>query len=126
MGDGLFGLGSRLGEFRAELRARRAGRRGMDSKNFRTVRHIVGPTGNMFSNGWDKMAEGGDAFNRSFDPRIPPSLHVSHRDSSRANMPMPVSERCIEDWQTDVEYADPHDELDFSQDLPPAGRDLSG
>lgn len=98
----------------------------MKSRNFRTVRHIVGPTGNMFSNGWDKMAEGGDAFNRSFEPRIPPSLHISHRDSTRHNMPMPVSERCIEDWQSGVEYTDPYDELDLNPDRPPGDQDLSG
>jgi hypothetical protein len=119
MGDGRFHLGGWV----AELRARRAGQRALKSKNFRAVRHIVGPTGNMFSNGWDKMAEGADAFNRSFEPRIPPSLHISHRDSTRVNMPMPLSERCIEDWQTDIEYADPHDELNLSEDPPPAGRE---
>ncbi len=115
---------SRFADIRTELRARRAGQRAMKSRNFRTVRHIVGPTGNMFSNGWDKMAEGGDAFNRSFEPHIPASLHISHRDSTRYNMPMPVSERCIEDWQSGVEYVDPHDEFDLSSDRQRGDQDL--
>jgi hypothetical protein len=64
----------------------------------KAARHIVGPTGAMFSNGWDELQDNQSAFLRSFDPRVPPSVHVSERDLTRANMPVPLVERCIEDW----------------------------
>ena len=96
-------------EVRAELRGRRAGRAGLEgTKGYRPVRHIVGPTGNMFSNGWKQMEEGADAYQRSFEPRIPPSIHISHRDATRHNIPVPMQERMIEDWQNPVPYPDPY------------------
>lgn len=51
---------------------------------------------------WDQLDEKGDAYMRSFDRRLPPSLHVSERDRTRANMPIPLVERCIEDWKADA------------------------
>ncbi len=65
----------------------------------------------MFSRGWDRYAEGADAFNKSFEPKIPPSIHISHRDSVRRRPAVPLSERCVEDWDADVSYTDPYDEL---------------
>lgn len=102
-------------EVRAELRGRRAGRAGLEvNKGYRPVRHIVGPTGNMFSNGWKQMEEGADAYQRSFEPRIPPSIHISHRDATRHNIPVPMQERMIEDWQNPVPYPDPYEGLDLT------------
>lgn len=65
----------------------------------RATRDITGPMGTAFSNAWEKLDEHGDAYMKSFDTRIPPSLFISDRDRRRANQPMPVVERCIEDWQ---------------------------
>ncbi|MEM9202406.1 MAG: hypothetical protein AAGC53_12120 [Actinomycetota bacterium] len=101
-------------EARAEWRGRRDGRKGVP-KGAHPIRHIVGPTGNMFSNGWSEAAKGADAFQRSFDPRIPPSIHVSHNDAMRTSQVVPLVERCIEDWNDPTVYADPHDELDLSE-----------
>ena len=114
-------------EARAEMRGRRQGRAGIKgNEGYRSVRHIVGPTGNMFSNGWKQMEKGATAYERSFDPRIPPSIHISHRDATRHNIPVPLSERMIEDWQNPVPYADPHEELDLSSGRPRASRDPEG
>lgn len=63
----------------------------------RAAREVVGPPGNMGSDGWDAMAKGKDAYVKSFDPKIPPSLFVSERDRTRHNIPIPLSERVIED-----------------------------
>ena len=96
-----------------EIKARGAGHRAMPNELYKPIRHIVGPTGWMAQNTLGPAAEGAKAFNQSFEPRIPPSIHISHRDSVRVNMAMPLAERCIEDWSTDIVYADPHDELDL-------------
>ena len=63
------------------------------------TRDIVGPTGNLFSSGWRQIEDRrvGEAYLRSFEPRVPPSLHISSRDRTRANLPIPVRERCLED-----------------------------
>lgn len=61
------------------------------------AREIIGPTGNLFSNGWREFERGHAAYLRSFQPRVPPSLHISHRDATRANRPIPLVERCLED-----------------------------
>lgn len=93
----------RLRAFWIELKARSAGRRAMNSSLGRpigrTTRDITGPMGTAFSNAYAKLDEHGDAYMRSFDNRIPPSLFVSERDRVRATQPMPMAERCIEDWQ---------------------------
>ena len=112
-------------ELKAEWKGRRAGRRAV-SRGAHPIREIVGPTGYMFSNGWSRAAEGQEAFHRSFDPQIPPSIHVSHRDSIRANQAMPLSERCIEDWNDEVSYPDPHDTFDLRSDRPSATPDPAG
>ena len=86
-------------ELLAEWGARRAGRKGMESTGLhKTVRDVTGPVGNAHSRSWDMASEHTKKYNQSFDPRVPPSLFVSERDRKRANQPMPVSERCIEDW----------------------------
>lgn len=90
------------------------------------MREIVGPTGNMLSNGWSHAAQGQEAFQRSFDPRIPPSIHISHRDATRANHAIPLAERCIEDWNDEVEYPDPHEMLDLRSDRRPETPDPAG
>ena len=116
-------------EFRAELKSRRVGRRAVP-RGAHPIRDIVGPTGYMWSAGWNRAAEGADAYTKSFDPQIPPSIHVSHRDAQRANQAMPLSERCIEDWQNPVPYPDPHEGLglgaDLRSDRRPATRDYEG
>lgn len=64
---------------------------------YRSARQIVGPTGNLFSGGWKAFESGREAYMRSFDPRVPASVHVSARDRTRANIPVPLAERCIDD-----------------------------
>lgn len=89
-----------------EWRARRRGSRFVSRDIGRSARHIIGPTGNGFSNAWDVLAETGDSCLKSFDRRIPPSIHVSERDRTRWNMPIPISERCIEDWNASAPVDD--------------------
>lgn len=67
----------------------------------RAARDIIGPTGNMFSGGWELFAETNVAYMRSFDPRIPPSIHISQADATRHRDAIPLVERCIEDWYQD-------------------------
>lgn len=93
---------SRIKEFFAEWAARRSGRKSMGKDGLsKTVRDGIGPTGLGYSKGWDMVADKTKEYNKSFDPRIPPSTFVSERDRKRANQPMPLSERCIEDWPKD-------------------------
>lgn len=84
--------------FTTEWKARRVGRRHLVSDISRSARDVIGPTGWMWSNGWDAMTKGSDAYVKSFDRRIPPSIFVSERDRTRNNIPIPLVERCIEDW----------------------------
>ncbi len=95
-----------------EWQARRAGRRHYGNDIARSARDVIGPTGWMWSNGWDEMERGSKAYIDSFNPRIPPSIFVSERERSRSNMPIPVVERCIEDWGR-VELPDESPEVDF-------------
>ena len=89
----------KLKEFFAEWSARRSGHKAMESTGLhKTVREVTGPVGNAHSRSWDMASTHNKKYNQSFDPRVPPSLFVSERDRKRANQPMPVSERCIEDW----------------------------
>ena len=85
-----------------EWLARRDGRRHLGNDLGRSAREVVGPTGWMWSRGWDAMEKGSSAYVKSFDPRVPPSLFVSARDSTRSNLPVPLVERCIEDWPNEV------------------------
>lgn len=82
-----------------ELKARRAGRRGIVRPKVNSARQIAGITGALMSNGFDRIAESSKAYEKSFDPHIPPSVHISYNDMRRQNVPVPLAERCIEDWQ---------------------------
>ena len=84
------------------------------------ARDIAGATGWVRSNAWDKIAEGSEAYAKSFDPRVPPSLHISHRDATRHNIPIPVPERCLEDFGPDAETteATPEPPADVVTDAP--------
>ena len=73
------------------------GRQRRPRSPYASARDIVGPTGNLFSRGWDEFEQGHAAYIRSFEPRVPPSIHISHRDMTRANVPIPLVERCLED-----------------------------
>lgn len=61
----------------------------------------------MFSRGWDAMADGSSAYVKSFDPKVPPSIFISQRDMTRSNIPVPLVERCIEDWAIKPEEEEP-------------------
>lgn len=89
-------------EMAAEWKARRRGAKFVRSNIYSAARQIVGPTGDLFSNGWKAFEDGKDAFVESFDPRVPPSIHISQREGNRANIPVPLVERCIEDWGKDA------------------------
>lgn len=93
---------SRVRALGREWMARRAGRKGMGPNNLgKVARHMAGPTGELWSNGWDRMTEGKDAYLKSFDNKIPPSLFVSERDRTRLNQPIPLPERAIADLVAD-------------------------
>jgi len=68
----------------------------------RRTRDVTGPTGYVFSNAWDKLEEHGDAYMKSFDEHLPPSLFVSERDRTRHNQAIPVLERCLGDHKERV------------------------
>jgi hypothetical protein len=78
----------------------------------RVTRDIVGPTGWVFSDAWQQLEDHGEAYRNSFDRRLPPSLFISDRDRLRANQPMPLSERCIEDWSKNRRPDDAGDRTD--------------
>jgi hypothetical protein len=61
----------------------------------RSARDIMGPLGTGFSNAWDVMANGSEAYVKSFDRRVPPSIFVTARDRSRLGQPVPLVERRI-------------------------------
>ena len=73
---------------------------GTNDDVFRAARGIVGITGNSFSNAWEYLDRSGDAYLKSMetDPVLPPSLFVSERDRTRVGQPMPLVERCLEDY----------------------------
>lgn len=92
---------SRVSEFLAEWRARRAGRRHVSNDIYRRARGITGATGWVTSRAWDQADRHGEAYSNSLDERrVPPSLHISARDQIRAGKAMPLAERCIEDYST--------------------------
>lgn len=86
-----------LKSLRDEWLARRAGRRSLESDLPRSARDIVGPTGWMWSRGWDEMARHQRAYVSSFDRRVPPSIFLSARERSRYSIPIPLVERLIEE-----------------------------
>ena len=85
-----------------EIKARRAGRAGIVKPKVNSARQIAGITGALMSNGFDRIAESSEAYEKSFEPHIPPSVHVSYNDMRRQNVPIPLAERCIENWQDPV------------------------
>lgn len=99
-----------LAELLAELKARRAGRRGTPKGLGRAAFHLGGPTGVMTSAGWSRVAESHEAYIESLDRRLPPSLHISERDRLRAGDAIPLAERCIEDWNVSADDRDAADE----------------
>ena len=101
------GFRHRTRELYLEWQARRAGRRGLNSNIHRATRDVTGPTGWAFSATWEKLDEHGEAYMKSFDPRVPPSIFVSERDRLRHNHPMPLVERCIEDHRPQPRGASP-------------------
>lgn len=91
-----------LSQLYAEWKARRAGRQGMEPSGiFRATRDVIGPIGWMWSNAWDAMDEGKDAYVGSFDRRLPPSEFISARDRTRHGIPIPLVERVVEDHRKD-------------------------
>ena len=65
---------------------------------FTAARHVTGAIGAGTSPVYEALAEGGESLNRSLRKNpLPPSTHVSHRDATRHNLPVPLSERCIQD-----------------------------
>lgn len=103
----------RLKAFIVEWKARRAGAKFVTGDIRRSARDIIGPTGYNWSNAWD-LLENDETYLDSFDRRIPPSLHISERDRSRQNIPVPLVERCIEDYKPAAR------ELDVEEDESPA------
>jgi len=91
----------RIKAFWAEISARRAGSKFSPRGIGRAARHIVGPTGYAFSSHWDELSKHHDVYNQSFDRRVPPSLHIAQQNGRRPGSVMPLSERCIEDWDRD-------------------------
>lgn len=81
----------------------------MESDLPRSVRDVVGPTGWMWSKGWDAMADNTRAYVSSFDKKLPPSLFVSERDRRRQNIPIPLAERMLEEHRRGVDDEPPPD-----------------
>jgi hypothetical protein len=98
-------------DFFKEWAARRSGRKKMGPNDLgKAARHMAGPTGELWSNGWERMAKDKDAYLKSFDNHIPPSIFVSERDRTRMNQPMPLPERAIADVVADPSTKPtPHD-----------------
>ncbi|MGI9599029.1 MAG: hypothetical protein ACR2QK_22890 [Acidimicrobiales bacterium] len=92
---------SRLSEFIEEWKARRAGRRHVSNDIYRRARDITGATGWVTSRAWDHADRHGEAYSHSLvERRVPPSLHISARDQIRSGKAMPLTERCIEDFNS--------------------------
>lgn len=80
---------------------RPAARPAPDSDIFTAARHVTGAIGAGTSPAYEALAKGASSLNRSLRANpLPPSTHISHRDSTRHNIPVPLSERCIEDYRT--------------------------
>jgi hypothetical protein len=86
---------TRLQRLRAAWRWRRPEAPSARHDLQRSARDVIGPLGNGFSNAWEEMAKGSEAYVKSFDRRVPPSIFVSERDRSRYGQPVPLVERRI-------------------------------
>ena len=105
----------RKGRFRRWLQrtleewgARRRGRAHTPWDNARAARDVVGPLGAGFSSQWQQLERNSDAYLKSFDRHLPPSLHISERDRLRHGDPIPLAERAIKDWRDDNRTTDPN------------------
>ena len=85
--------------FKSEWKARREGRKHYANNIAKSARDVIGPTGWMWSNGWDAMEKGSKAYLKSFDPKVPRSIFLADREANRDSIPIPLVERCIEDWK---------------------------
>ena len=75
-----------------------------ESDIFTATRHVTGAIGAGTSPAYDALAKGGESLNRSLrENPLPPSTHISHRDATRHNIPVPLSERCLEDYRKSEE-----------------------
>lgn len=73
-----------------------------DTDFFTATRHITGAIGAGTTPTFDALEKGADSLNRSLvEQPLPPSTHISHRDSVRHNVAVPISERCLEDFRED-------------------------
>lgn len=86
---------------------RRTGRRHTPWKNASAAREITGPFGAPGSPAYRELERSTDRYVKSFDRHLPPSLHISERDRLRNGNAITLSERAIEDWQTDNRTTDP-------------------
>jgi hypothetical protein len=86
--------------FTSEWKARREGRKHYANNIAKSARDVIGPTGWMWSNGWDAMEKGSKAYLKSFDPKVPRSIFLAEREGTRDSIPIPLIERCIEDWNS--------------------------
>ena len=90
-----------------------------DNPRVRAARDVVGVTGMGTTAMWDKLNEGGDGYMKSFEPKVPPSLHISHNDQTRHNRPVPLVERVIEDFGQPKSTSEiPDDARSISGELP--------
>lgn len=134
-------LRRRLRDFFREWMARRAGRRGIGPNDLGTAaRHMAGPTGELWSRGWERMAKDHKAYVKSFDRKLPPSLFVSERDRTRLGQPIPLPERAIDEVLADpstrptaADYEAAFAQLDAERaaadgevDEPPSGDEADG
>ena len=90
-----------------EWAARRNGRRHTPRDNANAARDVTGPLGAPMSGTYNQLARSSDAYIKSFDRRLPPSIHISERDRIRHGDAIPMAERAIADWKTDNRTDDP-------------------
>ena len=62
----------RVSDFFEEWKARRAGRMPLDSGIRRSARDIGGPSGILFSSGWDAFEDKGEKYVESLEPQPEP------------------------------------------------------
>lgn len=84
-----------------EWAARRTGRRHTPRDNANAARDVTGPLGVATSVVYNELERSSDAYIKSFDRRLPPSIHISERDRVRHSDAIPVVERGIADWKID-------------------------
>lgn len=90
-----------------EWAARRTGRRHTPRDNATAARDVTGPLGAPMSVAYDELERSSKAYMKSFDRRLPPSIHISERDRIRHGDAIPMAERAIADWKTDNRTDEP-------------------